>query len=207
MCHSKASEIGWRATALTAARPGSMLTAVPSLFIDGEWVASTSGTCSQVVNPSDATVVTEVDVADDVDIAARDRRRAAGLRRDRLAVASRRRASRPAHAHGRAPRARPGRDRPRRDPQHRQGAPRERVRRRRRRQRLPLLRGARRQGGRPAGRHDRCERAEPHRLRAARRVRAHRPVELPAPADLLEGRARRWRPATRWSSSRHRPRR
>ena len=45
-----------------------MLTAVPSLFIDGEWVASTSGTCSDVVNPSDATVVTEVDVADDADI-------------------------------------------------------------------------------------------------------------------------------------------
>jgi len=36
---------------------------VPSLFIDGEWVASGDGTCSQVVNPSDATVVTEVDVA------------------------------------------------------------------------------------------------------------------------------------------------
>jgi betaine-aldehyde dehydrogenase len=54
---------------LTAARPGSMLTAVPSLYIDGEWVAATSGTCSPVVNPSDATVVTEVDVADDVDIA------------------------------------------------------------------------------------------------------------------------------------------
>ena len=54
---------------LDGRRPGSMLTAVPSLFIDGEWVASTSGTCSQVVNPSDATVVTEVDVAADVDIA------------------------------------------------------------------------------------------------------------------------------------------
>ena len=68
VCQSNASEIGWRATALTSARLGSMLTAVPSLFIDGEWVASTSGTCSQVVNPSDATVVTEVDVADDADI-------------------------------------------------------------------------------------------------------------------------------------------
>ena len=68
MCQSNASEIGWRATALTSARLGSMLTAVPSLFIDGEWVAATSGTCSQVVNPSDATVVTEVDVADDADI-------------------------------------------------------------------------------------------------------------------------------------------
>ena len=36
-----------------------------SLFIDGEWVASGDGTCSPVVNPSDGTVVTEVDVATD----------------------------------------------------------------------------------------------------------------------------------------------
>ena len=38
---------------------------VPSLFIDGEWVASGDGTCSPVINPSDASVVTEVDVATD----------------------------------------------------------------------------------------------------------------------------------------------
>jgi betaine-aldehyde dehydrogenase len=38
---------------------------VPSLFIDGEWVASGDGTCSPVVNPSDGSVVTEVDVATD----------------------------------------------------------------------------------------------------------------------------------------------
>jgi betaine-aldehyde dehydrogenase len=38
---------------------------VPSLFIDGEWVASGDGACSQVVNPSDGSVVTEVDVATD----------------------------------------------------------------------------------------------------------------------------------------------
>ena len=38
---------------------------MPSLFIDGEWVASGDGTCSPVVNPSDASVVTEVDVATD----------------------------------------------------------------------------------------------------------------------------------------------
>ena len=36
-----------------------------SLFIDGEWVASGDGTCSPVINPSDASVVTEVDVATD----------------------------------------------------------------------------------------------------------------------------------------------
>ncbi|MEO5884125.1 MAG: aldehyde dehydrogenase family protein [Candidatus Limnocylindrales bacterium] len=38
---------------------------MPSLFIDGSWVASGDGTCSPVINPSDATVVTEVDVATD----------------------------------------------------------------------------------------------------------------------------------------------
>jgi len=38
---------------------------VPSLYIDGEWVASAKGECSPVVNPSDASVVTEVDVATD----------------------------------------------------------------------------------------------------------------------------------------------
>ena len=40
---------------------------MPSLFIDGQWVASGDGTCSKVINPSDATVVTEVDVATDED--------------------------------------------------------------------------------------------------------------------------------------------
>jgi betaine-aldehyde dehydrogenase len=38
---------------------------VPSLYIDGQWVASADGACSAVINPSDATVVTEVDVATD----------------------------------------------------------------------------------------------------------------------------------------------
>jgi betaine-aldehyde dehydrogenase len=38
---------------------------VPSLFIDGNWVAAADGACSQVVNPSDATVISEVDVATD----------------------------------------------------------------------------------------------------------------------------------------------
>jgi betaine-aldehyde dehydrogenase len=38
---------------------------VPSLFIDGQWVASASGECSPVINPSDGTLVTEVDVATD----------------------------------------------------------------------------------------------------------------------------------------------
>ncbi|MEP6639944.1 MAG: aldehyde dehydrogenase family protein, partial [Chloroflexota bacterium] len=38
---------------------------MPSLYIDGAWVASADGALSQVINPSDATVVTEVDVATD----------------------------------------------------------------------------------------------------------------------------------------------
>jgi betaine-aldehyde dehydrogenase len=38
---------------------------VPSLFIDGEWVASGDGTCFAIVDPSDGAIVTEVDVATD----------------------------------------------------------------------------------------------------------------------------------------------
>jgi betaine-aldehyde dehydrogenase len=43
---------------------------VPSLFIDGEWVASGDGTCSPVIDPSDGSLVTEVDVATDDQVAA-----------------------------------------------------------------------------------------------------------------------------------------
>ena len=43
---------------------------MPSLYIDGEWVASANGECSPVVNPSDASVVTEVDVATDEQVQA-----------------------------------------------------------------------------------------------------------------------------------------
>jgi betaine-aldehyde dehydrogenase len=43
---------------------------VASLFIDGEWIASGDGTCSPVINPSDATLVTEVDVATDEQVRA-----------------------------------------------------------------------------------------------------------------------------------------
>src|SRR5215831_623279 len=38
---------------------------MPSLYIDGEWVASADGTCDRVINPSDVSVVAEVDVATD----------------------------------------------------------------------------------------------------------------------------------------------
>jgi betaine-aldehyde dehydrogenase len=43
---------------------------VPSLFIDGQWMASGDGACSPVINPSDGTVVTEVDVATDEQVQA-----------------------------------------------------------------------------------------------------------------------------------------
>ena len=43
---------------------------MPSLFIDGDWVASADGACSPVVNPSDASIVTEVDVATDAQVQA-----------------------------------------------------------------------------------------------------------------------------------------
>lgn len=39
-----------------------------SLFIDGQWVESSSGETSEVVNPSDASVVRRVDVAADPDV-------------------------------------------------------------------------------------------------------------------------------------------
>jgi betaine-aldehyde dehydrogenase len=41
---------------------------VPSLFIDGQWVASADGSCSPVVNPSDGSLVIEVDVATDAQV-------------------------------------------------------------------------------------------------------------------------------------------
>jgi len=43
---------------------------VPSLFIDGVWVASGDGTCLPTLNPSDGTVITEVDVATDAQVQA-----------------------------------------------------------------------------------------------------------------------------------------
>jgi len=62
---------------LTAARTGPILAAdpdyevtVPSLFIDGQWVAAADGVCEPVVNPSDASVITEVDVATDAQVQA-----------------------------------------------------------------------------------------------------------------------------------------
>ena len=41
---------------------------MPSLYIDGQWTSPASGATSEVVNPSDATVVATVDIADDEDV-------------------------------------------------------------------------------------------------------------------------------------------
>jgi len=41
---------------------------VPSLYIDGEWTSPASGATSDVINPSDGTVVETVGVADDADV-------------------------------------------------------------------------------------------------------------------------------------------
>ena len=43
---------------------------MPSLFIDGAWVASGDATCQPVINPSDGTVVSEVDIATDAQVQA-----------------------------------------------------------------------------------------------------------------------------------------
>ena len=41
---------------------------MPSLYIDGAWTSPASGATNDIVNPSDATVVATVDVADDEDV-------------------------------------------------------------------------------------------------------------------------------------------
>ena len=91
---------------------------MPSLFIDGQWVASGDGTTSPVVNPSDGTVVAEVDVATDAQVQA--------------AIAAARRAfdatdwpRSPPGPDGRPDRARPRGDGSPRDDQYRQGDARE----------------------------------------------------------------------------------
>ena len=162
---------------------------MPSLFIDGDWVASGDGTCSPVVNPSDASIVTEVDVATDAQVqaaiaAARRAFDASDWPRtpDRRAGGAARPCRRPARARRRGARTRG-------DAQYRQGDAREPRRHRRRDPRLPLLRGSRRQGSGPDRRHRRAGRREPDRPRTDRSLRPDRTVELPAPAAVVEDRA------------------
>ena len=75
---------------------------MPSLFIDGEWVASGDGTCLPTLNPSDGTVVTEVDVATDAQVQAAIAAARRAFDDDRLAADADRRARRAAR-----PRRRP----------------------------------------------------------------------------------------------------
>ena len=162
---------------------------MPSLFIDGQWVASGDGTCAPVVNPSDGSLVTEVDVAtdDQVQAAIAAARRAFDTTDwPRTPTGGSRRAARPRR---RPARPRPGGARHRGDAEHRQGDAREPLGHGRRRQGLPLLRRPRRQGGRPPRRREQPVDLQPDRVRAGRRLRAHRAVELPAPPAELEDRA------------------
>ena len=161
---------------------------VASLFIDGAWVASGDGTCSPVIDPSDGSVVTEVDVATDEQVQAA----IAAARRafdetdwprsstgERAALLDR---------VGRSPRTGPGGARARGDPEHRQGSAREPLRYRGRDPCLPVLRRpGGRGGGAPRG-DGRPDRPESHRVRARRGVRADRAVELPVAAAVLEDR-------------------
>ena len=120
----------------------------------------------------------------------RHRRRPGRLRHRSLGSHQRPRARRPP-APGRRPApARQGRDGADGVARHRQAPGRERDRHRRRHQRLPPLRpGGRRRGG-PGRRHRARRRGQPGGARARRGVRADHPVELPAAAGLVEGRAR-----------------
>ncbi len=163
---------------------------MPDLFIDGAWVASGDRTCSPVINPSDGTIVTEVDVATDDQVQA--------------AIAAARRA----FDTGEWPRTTPA-DRaalltrvaglidrdleatgPRGDAPDRQGHAREPLGHRGRRPRLPLLRRARDARRDPDRRPGQPGRPLADRLRAGRRLRADRPVELPAAPAVVEDRAR-----------------
>ena len=67
---------------------------MPSLYIDGPWVASGDGACSPVINPSDGTIVTEVDVATDEQVQAAIAAARRAFDDDRLAVQPDRRSRR-----------------------------------------------------------------------------------------------------------------
>ena len=162
---------------------------MPSLFIDGVWVASGDGTCLPTLNPSDGTVITEVDVATDAQVQA--------------AIAAARRAFDTT-------------DWPR-TPTSERAALLDRVAalidrdqealawletqdtgKAMRESRWDMADVARvfryyadladKEAGRIVDASDPAI-AQPHRLRAGRRMRPHRAVELPAPADELEDRA------------------
>ena len=204
--------------AATAVKQGNIAPAVTEflgrrlkMLIDGQWVDSASGKTFTTVDPSTEEVLAQV--------AGRQRRgrRPGGargaprLRERRLADDDRLRA-RPG-ACGSWPTcieaARRG-VRAAREPRQRQAAHR-RARRRRAARRSTT--SATTPAGRPRSRARRSRSSVPaalprlHAARAGRRGRADHPVELPAADGGVEARARRWRAATRWCSSRRSRRR
>ena len=163
---------------------------MPDLYIDGAWVASGDRTCSPVVNPSDGSIVTEVDVATDDQVQAAIAAARRAFDTGDWPRTTGRRARRPPDPRRRADRSRPRGDGPRGDAPDRQGHAREPLGHRRRRPRASATTPAsptddddrhRRPGqpGRPIA----------DRLRAGRRLRADRPVELPAAPAVVEDRA------------------
>ena len=120
----------------------------------------------------------------------RHRRRPGRLRHRSLGSHQRTRAGRrPAPGRAAAP-ARQGRDGADGVARHRQALRRERDRHRRRHQRLPPLRPGGRCGSGPGRRHRPRRRGQPGGARSRRGLRADHPLELPAAAGLVEGRAR-----------------
>ena len=172
---------------------------LPDLFIDGAWVASGDRTCSPVINPSDGTIVTEVDVATDDQVQAAIAAARRAFDTGDWAAHAGRRARRAPDPRRRADRSRPRGDGPRGDAPDRQGDAREPLGHRRRRPRLPLLRGLADPRRRPTRRPGQPGGPLADRLRAGRRLRADRAVELPAAAAVAGRSRRRSRPATRRS--------
>ena len=176
--------------------------ACPNFSSTGSGAARSGASEREIRCPADGSLVATVDEAGRRRHRRRDRGRPPCLRQRRVAADLGARPQRAA-APGRRPAGREqGRGGPGRVARHRQATGRERVRRRRHRRRLPLLRQHRRRGRRPRRRHRPGRRAQPDRARADRRLRPDHALELPAAADLVEGRARRWPPATRSCSSR-----
>ena len=178
------------------------------LFIDGRWVDAASGKTFETPNPATGETLATVAEGDAEDINRAVARRPTGLRGRSLEPHDAVRSG-PDHLADRRPdpraRRRAG---PARDPRQRQAARRGHGGRRAVGRRPVPLHG--RLGHQDRGQlHQhlgalRTGRQLPrlHPARADRRGRPDHPLELPAAHGGLEARARRWPPATAWSSSR-----
>ena len=162
---------------------------MPETYVGGRWTSARAGQRREIRCPADGHLVAEVDECGPEDTAAAIAAAREAFDDGRWSEVPTSQRGRPPAEGRRPPRARQGRRGPGRVVRHRQAPRRERVRRRRRRQRLPPLRPRRRGGGRPGRRHRPGRRTVADRARAARGLRADHAVELPAAADLLEGRA------------------